>query len=379
MIRILVLNFADVGRDPRVRRQCGLLIGMGDVVLASPDTNPFAEIAHVRLETGRARSMAQRLLTAFRLGARAFEECYWSQTLVRNALARLRDSRFDLVIANDIDCLPLALRIAGDAPVILDAHEYAPAEFDDQLLWRLLLKPYRKYLCSRYMRECAAVTTVSQGIANEYVKHYCDAALVFPNACDFKNLLPAPVEPDRIRLVHHGLALPSRHLEGMIDMFRHLDRRFSLTFMLLPGPPGYLESLKQRAAGNSSITFANPVPVTEICSATNCFDIGIFLLPTANFNYTHALPNKFFEFIQARLAVAIGPSPEMANYVRAHDLGVIARDFSVDGFAQALNGLTAEDCIRFKVNADAAASVLAFERFGADFVQVVKQSLARGR
>lgn len=371
MAKILVITFSDVERDPRVRRQIRLLLAHADVVLASPGTNPFGQVGHMKLEAGGASLLGQRIRTVFRLAARAFEQHYWSQHVVKDALLKLGGTRFDLVISNDVECLPLALRVAGDAPVVLDAHEYAPAEFEDQLLWRLVQKPYKQYLCSRYLRESAALITVSQGIADEYLKNYSRSAIVVPNACDFMDLTPSPMERERIRLVHHGLALRSRHLEGMIDMFEHLDERFSLTFMLVPAQSGYLDELKRRAAAHSSISFVEPVPVTEICGATNCFDVGVFLLPTTNFNYMHALPNKFFEFVQSRLAVAIGPSPEMASYVRRHDLGVIAQDFSPEAFANALNGMTSEDCARFKENAHAAAAELAFERFGADFMRVV--------
>lgn len=375
MKRILVLTFSDVARDPRVRRQCSLVAKHGRVVLASPGSNPFENIDHVVLGEGCKRSLTDRLLTAFRLGVGAFDACYWSQTLVRDALARLGGDHFDLVVANDLECLPLALTLAQQSPVILDAHEYAPAEFDDQLFWRILIAPYRRYLCARYMRMCAGVTTVSEGIAEEYRNHYCDAVSVFPNACDWIDLDPVVPEPGRIKLVHHGLALPSRCLERMVDMFAYLDDRFTLTFMLLPGPQGYLEKLKRRAADYHRIRFAEPVPVTEICRATNRFDVGIFLLPPMNFNYAHALPNKFFEFVQARLAVAIGPSPEMMRYVHDHGLGVVSDDFDARSFATVLNHMTEDDCWRYKQNAHAAAQSLAFFTYAQRFEVLVASNL----
>ena len=40
--------------------------------------------------------------------------------------------------------------------------------------------------------------------------------------------------------------------------------------------------------------------VATIVRTINQFDLGVYLLPPVNFNSAHALPNKFFEFIQAR-------------------------------------------------------------------------------
>lgn len=376
--RILVLTFTDVLHDPRVRRQCNLVSKHGKLTLASPGSSPFEFVEHVGLGSGAPRRLASRLATALRLGIRAFEDCYWSHTLVRDALKKLAAHRFDLVIANDVECLPLALRLAEDSPVIFDAHEYAPAEFDDQLLWRILVKPYRHYLCARYMRKCAAVTTVSQGIAEEYVRNYCENVVVFPNACDLQELVPVKPEPGSIKLLHHGLALPSRCLDRMINMFDFLDDRFTLTFMLRPGPRGYLSTLKQRAARYPQIRFLDPVPVVDICSVTNRFDVGVFLLPPSNFNYAHALPNKFFEFVQARMAIAIGPSPEMSRYVNEYDLGVVSPDFSPRSLAIELNGMTIEDCWRYKKSAHAAAGSLALSRFAAEFESIVSSALTAG-
>jgi hypothetical protein len=92
--------------------------------------------------------------------------------------------------------------------------------------------------------------------------------------------------------------------------------------------------------------------------------VGLFLLPPVNFNYRFALPNKFFEFIQARLAVAIGPSTEMARIVEEHSLGVIADSFRPDGLANALEQLTDESIRGYKLAADRAARQLNYEAAG---------------
>ena len=43
-----------------------------------------------------------------------------------------------------------------------------------------------------------------------------------------------------------------------------------------------------------------PVLSHEVVSFIHQYDMGIFILEPINFNYTHALPNKLFEFVQAR-------------------------------------------------------------------------------
>lgn len=39
------------------------------------------------------------------------------------------------------------------------------------------------------------------------------------------------------------------------------------------------------------------------------------MIPPATFNHIWCLPNKFFDFLQARLGIVTGPSPERARIV----------------------------------------------------------------
>ena len=96
----------------------------------------------------------------------------------------------------------------------------------------------------------------------------------------------------------------------------------------------------------------------EIIAFTSTYDFGIYILEPTNLNNHFALPSKLFEFIQARLAIAIGPSPEMAKIVQENQLGIVAADFKPETMAAALNKMTKESMDAFKLNADKAAKIL---------------------
>ena len=70
------------------------------------------------------------------------------------------------------------------------------------------------------------------------------------------------------------------------------------------------------------------------------------------------MPNKFFDFIQARLAIAVGPTPEMAALVHQYKIGVVSSDFSPERLAQQLNSLTQQQLADFKQNSVYAAKEL---------------------
>lgn len=361
--------------DPRVMRQIRLLEGRHALTVVGHGPSPDAEVEFVEITRQPAR-LTTKVKWGLQLLLGLTDRYYWSRPEARLALGLVEGRSFDLVLANDVATLPLALRIAGGSPVLMDAHEYSPREFEDNWRWRVLFGRYQHDLCRRYLPRAAAMTTVCQGIADEYAEHFGVAPVIVENAPPLQDLRPTGTAAGHVRLVHHGAAIRSRHLEDMIETMRHLDGRFTLDFMLMVSDIEYLRELRELAAGDSRIRFVPPVPMTEICRALNLYDMGIFLLPPVNFNYRHALPNKFFEFVQARLGIAIGPSPEMARLVNAFGLGVIADSFAPAELARRLNELTADDIQRYKLASNHAAESLNFAASAARLLALVDQLLA---
>ncbi len=175
--------------------------------------------------------------------------------------------------------------------------------------------------------------------------------------------------------MHHGGAQRSRGLEQMIRMMGHLDRRFELHLVLVERDPDYLRELRARAVGDSRIRFVDAVPMLELPRFLNQFDVGVYILQPTNFNNYHALPNKFFEFVQARLAVAIGPSPEMARLVRRHDLGLVAPDFEPSTLAGLLTALDRPRLATYKRNTDTAARALSAQPARRGVLELVARCL----
>ena len=311
----------------------------------------------------RQRTTATKLRGAWLLKTHQFSRYYWNLPDVRDAVQKLGGKQFDLIIANDVETLPLALRIAAGSKVMLDAHEYSPQEFNDKWIWSFFSKEYTtSFLCQEHIPKVDSMMTVCEGIADEYSRQFnIPKPFVIVSSPYFQALEPQLCK-DTIRLIHHGAAIPSRKLELMIDMMNYLDDRFLLDIMLIEKNPDYLNYLKKKAMPYQRIRFIPSVPMQDITRFINIYDIGLFLLPPTNINYSYALPNKFFEFIQGRLAIAIGPSPEMARYVRKYNLGVVSQDFSPKRLAYELNLLSIEQINQFKKNSHMAAQELCFEK-----------------
>jgi len=369
--RLLILSFTSPLSDPRVFREIQALSQDFNVTVAGTPPGPegieFIPIVKVEARPARKAFWGLSLLCG---NSRPFISRYSLPGL--EALA----GRFDLVLVNDADPLPLAFEIAKGAPVFFDAHEYYPKEFEDSFCWNLLFSRHRKRLCSNFIPRCAGMSTVSEGIAKAYAENFNCSPTLVSNAPPFQDLKPAETIEGKIRLIHHGAAIPERRLELMIEMTDYLDERFSLDMMLV-GKPAHLSRLRDLAKGNTRVNFVEPAPMQEIPARINRYDIGVFLLPPVSFNYANALPNKFFEFIQARLGIAIGPTPEMAALTKRHELGVVAEDFSPRTLAKTLNALTRKDVDKFKENAAKAASIYNAEAEGVKLLAAIHAALEK--
>ena len=375
MKTILIIAFSNPATDPRVNRQIRFLRDTYRVIavgLAHPEVEGVEFIPVTKMKKGSPNPLAFLQILFHR-----YDHWYWQQKHVIEAFDKLSNVHADMILANDLQTLPLALKVAKRAKVVLDAHEYAPRQYEDVLSWRLLFQDYATYLCRKYIPQVHGMTTVCQGIAEAYEKETGIKPVVLTSAPDFEDLRPHLLDERQkvIRLIHHGVAGRSRKIENMIEAMDDLDGRFELNLMLVKSDPRYLRYLKRIAQGNPRIHFLPPVPMRTLPTYLNQFDIGVFLIEPTNFNYRYTLPNKFFEFIQARLAVAIGPSPEMARIVREHDLGIVSGDFSPKTFARSLSSLDGEKINYYKLRSHRIARRMSAERNKEILLDLVRQLL----
>jgi glycosyltransferase involved in cell wall biosynthesis len=296
---------------------------------------------------------------ALLLLARRFNAFYRRSPQVAAAYAALKDRTFDVIVANDLDTVPLALALRPRRGVHVDLHEWEPRTPADTWQWRRYAGPLTAWEL-RQVRRAASVTTVAPGIAARYRQVHGIEATVVTNATRYVDLEPTEVAAP-LRIVHSGGAMPYRQLEILIDAVRLTPADVTLDFYLVPSDPAYLAALKDRAADLPNVQFHEPVPFRDLVPTMATYDLGIHVLPPTSTNNALALPNKLFEYVQARLGVVVGPSPEMAAIVDDLGLGAVTSDFTPEAVAATLARLTPDDVRRFKQNAHVSARPLSAE------------------
>jgi len=365
--RICIISFSPISRDARVLRQIEYLSPHYDLTVigyGSPHPDwPDAQWKMVEVRSNLATRVTGLLLLAIgRAVPPAYHLWYWQKLHHRKAVEYAVGSRADAYHANDWHALPIAAQAASQhgARLVLDAHEYAPSEFEDRWHWRLLYRPMITRVLRRHTAKLDAAMTVAPAIADRYKKEFGLESLPVLNAPKLVPLPPKDLDPTDIRLVHHGGASPDRRLELMIETLALADRRFSLHFILVDDSSAYVRSLKELAArlAPDRIKFHDPVPPAEIVHRIAEYDIGFYMLKPSNYNNRVALPNKFFDFLAAGLAVCVGPSPGMAALVRQYGFGRVTPSFSPVAAAEMLNQMRAEEIVAMQQAARQAAQQL---------------------
>ena len=206
-----------------------------------------------------------------------------------------------------------------------DTHEFATEEYGDRLKWRFWNRPMVCALEREFILDAVVVSAVSAGIAEQLGRIYNlpRPAIVLRNTPDFEAVRFRPIG-DRIRVLYHGIIAPGRGLEASIDSVSGWLPEFDLT-LRGPGEAQFIAGLRRRieALGlTDRVSILPPAPMTELVREAASYDVGLFALPGNSRHNEFALPNKFFEYAMAGLALCVSDLPEMGRLVRQHAIGV---------------------------------------------------------
>lgn len=375
-LSILVLTFAPVSSGPRPLKQIRALQDRYDITTAGPGPAPAGVDDHIELLPGEGGDFFRRWIFTAVLVLRLHRLAFWASARNQDAWRKLQGREWDIILNHDVATMTLALRLRAKIGVLTDLHEYAPRQAEDDWKWRVAVAPYFRWLCRHEVREADAITTVGTGIADEYRKNFGLATRVAVNATPFQDLRPTDTS-EPLRLVHSGAPMRARRIHVMLEAVRDTTANVTLDLYLLKDGSAYYKNLVELAATTDRVTIKDPVPYDQLVQTLNQYDVGLAVIAPLNFNQLWCLPNKFFDFIQARLGVVVGPSPEMARFVDQYEVGAVAAGFDSASVAAALDELTPEVVTTWKQRSSDHAEELSGERQVGVWVELVDQIAAR--
>jgi glycosyltransferase involved in cell wall biosynthesis len=332
----------------------------------------MARAAAERLFRGRMWWRAARVLhmAGGALTLADAERLYWDlDERFRHLYEAAQSERADLWLANDWTSLPIARKLAVEQSVrfAYDTHELAVDEYAERWLWRFLRRPVIAAIEGTAMREAAFVSCVSDGIARRLMEFHglSRPPLVIRNTPPYQSIQFRPTG-ERIRVIYHGLVLPGRGLEDCIESVQLWRPEFALT-VRGPANPEYLAHLTQLSRQHGvadRVTFAHAVPLVDLVRQAAEHDVGLFALPAHSLQNVHVLPNKFFEYMMAGLALCVSDLSEMARILRRHSLGVLIEAVTPEAIATAINQMNRTAIDKYKRNVLAAARQFNWENEG---------------
>ena len=271
-----------------------------------------------------------------------------------------------LLVSVDLDTLAASYLVSRlrRVPLIYDSHEYFTEV--PELMGRSAVKRIWECIEARIVPKLEAAITVSDGVASAYMDKYGVRFTTIRNV----PLTSSPQKypefnesyPSTYKLIYQGALNMGRGIELMIESMRYLQD----TTLLIVGDGDIREELQQRVHRlklTDRVSFPGRIPPGKLNRVTAQCDLGLSLEEDLGLNYRFALPNKIFDYIQARIPVLCSDLPEMAALVKNNGVGEICYERSPQQLAAQIRHMLTDKKNRdhWKINRDRAAKECCWE------------------
>lgn len=348
--KIIVSVTNDLITDNRVHKVCTTLTAMGFQVLLTG-----RRLKH-SLPLRPAVYVTKRMKLLFAKGPLFYAEYNF------RLLLTLLFNRFDVLLSNDLDTLPanfLASRLKRK-PLVYDSHEY----FTE--VPELINRPFIKKIWSQTEKMIVprvnAAYTVCSSIANIYTNKYSIDFKIVRNLPYRAASTPEKAATGQKHIIYQGALNVNRGLENLILSMKYLEN----VSLWLVGDGDIKRQLEQLVADNqltSRVLFKGKLPFYQLSEITAGASLGVSAEEDAGLNYRYALPNKLFDYIQARIPVMVSNLPEMAAIVAQYDIGLVCTDNTPVGMARCIQKAVNDTSLieKWRQNLEVAANELVWE------------------
>lgn len=290
-------------------------------------------------------------------------------------------SKVVLYTAVDLDTLPasyLAARIRR-IPILYDSHEYFTEvpELADRPRTRGVWKKIEALIVPHLSLGIA----VSDHIATAYQEEYGTGFITIRNVS--RSGKPetddafSSAYPSKYRVIYQGALNMGRGLELMIDAMQWMQD----TVLFIVGDGDIRDELQERVFRlklTDRVVFPGRVPPAQLFSITSQCHLGLSLEEDLGLNYRYALPNKIFDYIQARVPVLCSDLPEMAALISSHGVGEVCRSREPAELAFQMKEMLRDETkrVEWKLYLEEAARQLCWENEESKLKEVVSKILA---
>ena len=272
----------------------------------------------------------------------------------------LKSETFDYCQAHDSFALLAAHRISKrtGAKVIYDAVE-VPKERSGLATSGTprFIRDFEMHRDRQFIQGAAQVLTVGDALAEWTASTYkippptvvrnCSLFIEQTKDCQIRRDLN--VRPhERIALLL-GSIYQDQGVEQLIASVPKLNPAVHVVILGPVTQARYHEVISERIARanlDSRVHLLPPKPQQEVISYASGADVGIIALQQTRLNHRLALPNKLFEYLMARLPVAVGRLPNVCAIVEKYGIGRVFDETNPDDIAYSIEEILSEDTYR---------------------------------
>jgi len=231
-----------------------------------------------------------------------------------------------ILVSNDLDTLPAVYIVSWlrRLPLVYDCHEYFTEV--PELIGRKWTRKTWEFLEKLFLPRIKYATTVSHSIAAVYKDKYGIDMQVVRN---LPYRIAERLKPAQVNVIEREFIIL---YQGSLNMGRGLELAIkAMHFMnnaklIIVGSGDILHKLNDLVVSmglDKKVVFPGRLMPGKLLTYTLQADLGLSLEEKLGLNYYYALPNKLFDYIQARVPVLVSDLPEMANIVRSYGIGKV--------------------------------------------------------
>ena len=359
MKKVIVSVINDLSTDQRVDRVCRTLVEMGfDVSLVGRkkrDSIPLVKKPHSHAPDAACSSKKAR---------------FFMQNSTSGFSFIFYFHKANLLVSNDLDTLLPNFLISRlkNFPLVYDSHENFTEvpELVNRKWVQNTWKAIEKFIFPRLKH----VFTVNESLAAIFREKYGVDVKVVRNVPYFREYqveksrseLGLPEDKKIILMQGAGIniqrgaeeAITGHEIPRQCTFAHHRRWRCHREFEKNGGRSLYCRD---------KVRFIPRLPFDELYQFTVHADIGLTIDKDTNINYRFSLPNKLFDYIQARVPVLASPLPEISKIILRYDVGCLIENHDPQHIADKIREMLGDPVriAKWKENLKFAAAELCWE------------------